>query len=235
MKDVLTRKKKMYIAVLAVLLAWKDFWKNLPAFTDNYEKLDKFITDIEAKNISLESSTVITEEKRQKFDEMIDLALTVAGVGTSYANKQKDNALVKTFKYSPSAIREGNEEDVCKRCTSIAKAAEPIKDKLVEHGLAIESAPALADLTEAVLKLIPKPHVAIKSHKSGNEEMEDMFHDCDAFLEGELDQDMRIFSKPQPNFITEYFTAREIGGWPHPDDKKDDGTDDGGGGAAPTK
>ena len=66
MKDVLTRKKKMYIAVLAVLLAWKDFWKNLPAFTDNYEKLDKFITNCEAKNISLEGSALITEGNRQK-------------------------------------------------------------------------------------------------------------------------------------------------------------------------
>ena len=219
MRDLLLRKLKMYNAVLAVLHTWNSIWNHLSAFTDDSAQLEKYINDIELNTRNLKDSTLVSEEKKQKFGEMIDGALAVCGAGTSYANKIKHHALAKAFNYVPSTLKAGNEEDVCNRCLGIAEAAELIKVQLINHNLPNEQITALIMIATDFQKLISAPHVAIKNHKSINAGLEQLYRDCDQFLKGQLDKDMNTFARTQPSFFAEYTTSREIGGWSQGDDE----------------
>ena len=87
MRIVLLRKKKMYSAVLAVLIFWEPVWKMLSAFSDSKEQLQKYISDIEAKEATIKGSEEATANKNQKMKDMLKVARAVIGAGASFARK----------------------------------------------------------------------------------------------------------------------------------------------------
>jgi len=228
MRDLLLRKKKMYAAVLVVLKKWMDVWKGLPVMVENNDMLAKYVKDIEETDNSIQESKPTTVGKNQKFDEMLKLAVIICGAGTSFAHKNNDEGLAKSFDYTYSSLNKGNAEEICRRCLHIAEVADPIKAALLNHNLPEEKVSLLKSMANEAIGLIPAPHVVIKGHKSANEAQDALFHDCDQFLKNQLDKDMVTFSESQADFYHEYTVSREIGGWWKPDDKPvDDGTGDG--------
>lgn len=213
MRELFLRKLKMYSAVFAVLKNWMGSWANMPGFTEDYNALGKFISDINAKDQVVKDSLLVSEEKKQRFSDMIDLALEVCGAGSAYANKIKDHALALSFDFTRTSLEAGNDTVVCARCRDIAEAAQPIQEALVNYNLPIGQADMLLTAIAAAESLIAAPHVAIKGRKSILVELDQLYDDCDSLLRRQLDREMLTFARSQPGFYTEYTTAREIGGW----------------------
>ncbi len=232
MDEIHVRKLKMLKNVQSVFKLRTSLWQQLVTWVTGVDMLGTYITNIEAKNAEITTSEAETSRKHQKIKEMLDSAIVICAAGVDYANAQNDAGLKKTFGISPSKLKKGNEVDVCKRCADIAKIADPIKSKLVEHNMADGEVKVLQDASDAVAEMLAVPRTIIKSNKSLKKEMDKLFYDSEDFLKQGFDKSMRTFLKSQPDFCTEYYTAREIGGWHHKDDNEDEGTGDG---ASPTK
>ena len=233
MKKVFVRKLTMYDTTVIVVDSKIILWENKPAFVKNRKKLVDYIKGIRDRDAIIEASKKVSKEKKQAIQKMLTAALVVCGAGSGYAGDENNEALKFVFVQTPSSLKAGTEGEVLKRCKDIAKAAEPIKVKLEDYNMPKEQVSVLNVAITVAEALLVKPHVTIKSNKTLNKEIADLFHECDVFLVEQFDKMMMTFIETAPDFLTEYTIAREIGGWRKP--KEDAGTGDVGGSGTPTK
>jgi hypothetical protein len=213
MKDVFVRKLKMYRNVQSVLTARKPIWENFVPFVTTAAGLDALTGNIDAKSNEFKGSKSLSKEKEQASLTMRTAALVICGAGSAYASMQKDDGLKEKFNFSKSELKKGNEIEIYSRCLSIAKAAEPILQKLVDFNMPGDQITVLNDAAAAFNALLSAPRSVIKSDKSTNEELEKLFRECDVLLNDQIDKMMLTFENSQADFYTEYTNARAIGGW----------------------
>ena len=216
MKKVFVRKLTMYDTTVIVVDSKIILWENKPAFVKNRKKLVDYIKGIRDRDAIIEASKKVSKEKKQAIQKMLTAALVVCGAGSGYAGDENNEALKFVFVQTPSSLKAGTEGEVLKRCKDIAKAAEPIKAKLEDYNMPQEQVSVLNVAISVAEALLVKPHVTIKSNKTLNKEIADLFHECDVFLVEQFDKMMMTFIETAPDFLTEYTIAREIGGWRKP-------------------
>jgi hypothetical protein len=211
MNNTQTNKLNSHEATDKVLVKYHDTWTALPAFSASVEAFRSVVAQIRGVGADRATSTTgLTQTKADKKRLMAELALTLAGSGFAYANKQKDKTLQAMFKNSFSEPSGRSDNKSLDRCQAI-------------HNQLVKLLPSLGDfqITNADVEEL---HVAIQAFKdaigekgstkgtnvANTRRLSLLFSEADNLLKNELDKLMLRFRKSNPEFYNAYANARSV-------------------------
>lgn len=203
----------MYMNVQTVARKYEVVWSTSLPFKEEVISLEDYLESIREKNLEQTSSKSKSEEKKQVFKKLIDACLLVCNAGVAYASKKNDNGLKAKFDFSKTTLKQGNEIDICTRCTEIGEAAAPILTNLQEYNLPADQLTILSQTARSFEKLIAAPKEVRNTSKTARKDMYVLFEACDELLNERMDKMMELYKGNHPDFYNEYISARFIGGW----------------------
>lgn len=206
------RKLQMYEAVLVYLETKNAIWSASTTFKTEVEALKTGITNIKEKDRINKKSNDATKGKEQKRDAMIKATSKICDAGVAYADSTDDAELRGKFDFSPKELGEGNVEIVIARCRQIGNDAIPFISGLTDWGMPTDYLAVQSATVEAFELASPKGKDIVTTGKSTNKEMNSEFKVIDTHLKRRLDKLVNGYEDAAPDFVTEYYDKRYIGG-----------------------
>jgi hypothetical protein len=206
------RKLQMYEAVLLYLQIKNVIWSASTTFNTEVDALNAGIIDIKEKDRINKKSNDATKGKEQKRDAMIKATSKICNAGVAYADSIDDAELRGKFDFSPKDLEEGNVEIVIARCRQIGIDAIAIVSGLTDWGMPTDYLAVQSGTVEAFELASPKAKDIVTTGKSTNKEMNSEFKVIDTHLKRRLDKLVNSYEDIAPDFVTEYYDKRYIGG-----------------------
>ena len=206
------RKLQMYEAVLLFLQLKIIIWTASATFTTEVAALGVGIDRIKEKDRISKNSNDATKGKTQKHEAMIAATSVICDAGVAYADFINDDELKGKFDFSPSDLAIGNDEIVIARCRKVGANAIAISASLIEWGMPIDHLILQTEAVNVYELASPKGKAIITTGKSSNKEMNDEFKVVDSHLKKRLDKLVNGYQSTAPDFVTEYYDKRYIGG-----------------------
>ena len=202
----------MYEAVFLYLTLKIIIWTASLTFTAEVAALEDGIARIKEKDRISKKSNDATKGKKQKHDKMIKDTSTICDAGVAYADSINDDELKGKFNFSPSDLEDGNDEIVIARCKKVGTDAIPVTAGLVSWGMPVGHLAIQIASVDIYELASPKGKAIVTTGKSTNKEMTAEFKIVDTHLKNRLDKLVNGYEKAQPDFVTEYYDKRYIGG-----------------------
>ena len=206
------RKLQMYEAVLVYLQIKNAIWTASTTFNTEVDALKASIIDIKEKDRINKKSNDATKGKEQKRDAMIKATSKICDAGVAYADSIDDAELRGKFDFSPKELGEGNVEIVIARCRQIGTDAIAVTSGLTDWGMPTDYLAVQSAAVEAFELASPKGKDIVTIGKSTNKEMNSEFKVVDTHLKRRLDKLVNGYEDAAPDFVTEYYDKRYIGG-----------------------
>jgi hypothetical protein len=211
MNKVQENKRTMYEAVLALLSANSAKTAAVAAFATSEAEFRNIVSQIENKSAEYNQATVgRTASKNQAADILVDAVLPMAAALFAYGSKQKDATLKEKAAVNESELRRIRDTELITQTNAILALLNEHLLPLADYGV------TAAKITEFQQK-ITDFNAALGTRESSLAErvgartsLADLIRKADEILHEQLDHFMELFRPTEPQFYTEYFTARII-------------------------
>jgi len=206
------RKLQTFEAILLFLQLKIIIWTASLTFTAEVAALEAGINRIKEKDRLSKKSIDATKGKKQKREKMIKDTTIICDAGVAYADSINDDELRGKFNFSPSDLDLGNDEIVIARCKEIGKNAIPVTTGLIAWGMPTGHLAIQVASVDTYELASPKGKAIVTTGKSTNKEMVAEFKLMDTHLKNRMDKLVNGYEKAFPDFVTEYYDKRYIGG-----------------------
>ena len=211
MKERGENKLSMYHAVKGVCNDHQVVWNGMPAFANAFSSFDTKIGEIEAAaDIQSGVVTGITKDKQKEEDEMIAMAVKIAGAVFAYASINGKNELKDRVDYSKSAMSKARDSELLSICRNILNVANEHVDFLADFGITAEKLTTfdgeIADFADA----LSKPREAITRRSEATSRLVELFFEADNILKEQMDPLMEMYKDSNRDFYNQYKAARMI-------------------------
>jgi hypothetical protein len=178
---------------------------------------------------------------------MVQWTMAAVGIAESFANFTGDTELARQLNFAPSTLRGLPDLDCRERCQALLElvSAAVLRAKLTDYGLTDAILETADDMIDEFSDLIGKPRQLVIQRKGATGQIEAIFVEVRAFLDGVLDSFMRQYGLPvqtpeglaRQALYADYQSARKIvdlGGRGGGDEEPESSSSSGSGGSAPT-
>lgn len=162
--------------------------------------------------ISLQAAVIsgISVDKNDLKETMARLTFNYAGPGRAWAAQNNDDTTYNALNVSEAKLKAAADDVAGPVCTGIYNILNTNAALLVPFGLL----PAmLGELNNAILDyiaIVPLPHNAVNQRKTYTTNIDSQIKDASDFLDRQLDNIVRGQINANPDFVSDYFNAREI-------------------------
>ena len=201
----------MYYAVIAVLTKFLAIWSKNTVFAASQAIFASKTLPIEQnRDAQMATSKGITADKKVKRTLLVDKALFIVNRIQSYATVIGNNDLYESMHFNSWKLNKCRDTDVVGYCDNIIAKANANVTNLVNYGV---TAATISDLQNAVTtyaSYIAKPRTVKTVTKNATENLAILFRDANDALNKRLDLDIEVFKTTNPDFYSQYQTARQI-------------------------
>jgi hypothetical protein len=211
MNTIQEDKLSMYYVVRQVCDTHQSVWVENAVFAATHELWAVKIPMIEAnRDAQTLATTGITTDKTAKRAVMTEKALFIANRLQSYATVVNNPALLESVKYSASDLKKARDTEVVGICNTICTKADDNAEALVPYGVTEELISELQEVIAVYSATQANPKAAISQTKTATENLARLFKEADILLTKRMDLDIELFKTSNPDFYSQYKTARII-------------------------
>lgn len=186
-------------------------YQGLPALNDAVTELISNNHTIESLRVKQKTPTTgYTSQRDVKKNEIAELALEVGGSVSAYAHVTGDEILSKKVDFSYSELFYARDVVAKSRATIILNEAKTIVSELAAFGIETAKLDTLTQLISDFSTIVGKKSFSKEETQTATEEVSMLITKNSELLRNRIDKLMLQFRKTQPEFYTNYFSAREI-------------------------
>ena len=186
-------------------------WITNAVFKASYNLWAEKIPLIEkSRDEQIHETTGITTDKNVKREAMLTSALFIEKRLQSYATVTNNYELLESIKYTATDLKKARGNDAIAMCNIVSAEATTHAAALVSYGVTSEMIEELNDLITEYSVALPKPKVAKSKTKTATQNIDRYFKEADEILTTRLDLDIEQFKFTDPEFYSQYQTARII-------------------------
>jgi len=205
-----TNRMNMYQATIAVLDAGNAIWSSMAPFGSAVSDFKSKVLAIGAAATQQELPTGATKEKSDARDDLEEVLFLMCEALGVLAHEADDHALHALTNMTMSGLRKIDAERLSNLATSVLAQANAKKTELatmqVTQANIDELTQALADFNEAKTA----PREAAVARTSHTESLTTLFRQANDILNNRLDRMVSLFSRTNPEFVSQYQAARAI-------------------------
>jgi len=210
MNNVQTNRVTMYKTTIGVLDENNAIWNAMAPFADAVTRLKSKVSAIDTAAQKQETPTGATQDKagaREALEDVLFLMCEALGV---LAHTSNDHNLVALTDITRSGIDKLDVEALSNRATLVLAQANARKTELatlqVTQANIDELSQALQDYNEAKVG----PRQATTARMVQTESLSALIREANNILRNEIDPMVNLFSRTQPQFVSNYQAARVI-------------------------
>ena len=204
-------KLSMYYVVRQVCETHQSAWVENAVFAASCELWAEKIPLIEInRDAQTLATTGITADKTAKRAVMTEKALFIANRLQSYATVENNPVLLESVKYSASDLKKARDTEVVGICNTIYNKANENAAALVSYGVPGEMISELEEVIAIYSATQANPKAAISQTKTATQNLARLFKEADILLTKRMDLDIELFKTSNPDFYSQYKTARII-------------------------
>jgi len=211
MNSKFENKLSMYLTVKKLLNINNALWAAIAGFASVVTTFFSKITLIKnTENKQARSSKGITQDKKNKKTELIDMMLMVQGGIQSFANDTNDEDLYESVNFTESDLRKLGDSVLVDRAELVLETANNHAADILPKGI---TAVILGDFQTLITEydeLVPGPRSIIANKKTATQLLTLLFAQEDELLKKNLDKLMLQFKNTQPEFYIDYLNSREV-------------------------
>lgn len=204
-------KLSMYYVVRDTAERYRPTWVSNAVFAATYNLWAEKIPLIESnRDMQTLETTGITTDKTSKRSAMTEKALFLENRLQSYANAVENAELRESVQYSASDLKKTRDTDVVGICNTILAQANAYAAAIAEYGVTAAMITDFQTAIAAYSSTLAKPKAAKSQTKTATENLARLFKEADDLLVKRLDLDIELFKASNPEFYSQYKTARII-------------------------
>ncbi len=201
----------MYYVVMNTCDKYHAVWETNAVFAATYNLWVAKIPLIEQnRDAQTLETTGITTNKTAKRVAMTEKALFVENRLQSYATVVNNPELLESVKYSVSDMKKARDTDVIGICNTILARANAHAAAIVTYGVTADMITDLQAAIVAYTTTLANPKAAKSQTKTATQNLSMLFKEADTLLTKRLDLDIELFKNTNPDFFSQYKTARII-------------------------
>lgn len=204
-------KFSMYYVVKNTCEKYRHIWSKDPVFTASY---NRWVADMPLIETNRDAQAVetkgVTTNKKTKRISMADKALFIINRLQSFSNVTENHELFESVKYSASDLNKKRGTDVIGICNAVLAKANAYAADIVIYGV---TADMIADFQGAIgdyTDTLANPKAAKSQTKTATQNLNNLFRDADKVLTKRLDLDIELFRTTNPDFYSQYKSARMV-------------------------
>ncbi|OFX60327.1 MAG: hypothetical protein A2046_02690 [Bacteroidetes bacterium GWA2_30_7] len=186
-------------------------WNSNNAFKATYNLLKSRIRLVEQnRDIQITNITGVTSEKAIKRVAMTDKALFIANRLESYARVSANTELLANIHFTASDMDKARDTNIVGICDLILSKANTYATELANYDV---PATTITDLQTAITtytSVVTKPQTSKAILKNATQNIAQYIKEIDELLATRLDLDIEVFKTTNPDFYSQYKTARII-------------------------
>lgn len=180
-------------------------------FTALVTLLGSIITDIRNLHaLQVVDNTGITLVKSDVRKQLIDAMFKVIYAVDAHAIYTNDPQLQSSVSHTLTDLIKSRDNVLADTALSIYNIAWPIRVALATRRLAEADSTRVSELQQKYITLISDPSFALGQTMTATKEIREKMAQSDDLLNNKIDRTIKIFNTDHPDFIDQYFIAREI-------------------------
>ena len=206
----------MYVAVASTLQAAPDSLgvASLPA------KLPQFLAKVaqiyELAALQTQTTRGKTARRDELSQEMIDLALDVAGAVAAHADEHKLTELACSVEVTAGTFKRMRIPHRPILAQQIHDIAQSVVADLAPNGVTAATLVKLQEHIALVKTWLDQPRSVIRAKSAAPAQLAEVFRDADALLKRQIDRLVFLARKTHPEFYADYQRARQVPDYPGP-------------------
>lgn len=221
----------MHTAVNSVLDQYNEVWKETVGFNTTVVQFRSNIAGIEKLNLEIDSKpggvTKMKNQLKKKLQESVIEATSEMQVCFKRSN---DTLTLQKIKISETGVKRLRDNKLFTFSKEVVDILNANLAALTDFNMTAEKGENIMALSTQFKTLIGQPRVVIVGKKTNRGELENLFKSTYELLNDELDKLMVGYKTSNPDFFSDYSSARKIVNYGVRHDKDDDdtnGTDNG--------
>jgi hypothetical protein len=204
-------KLSMYQTVERYLSTGAAVVATLPNYTTSFAAFQACLKQIQGhRQTQATNKGGLAEQKQQRKDALIALAVDVASKVKAYATFNRQPVLLREIDYTPSALKTVAANVLADRTRIIHRNAQENLKALTEYRITKELLNELQKAIAAYEASITEPRMGAVARKNATDALQQSFHEADRLLKEELDVIMGMVRSSDPGFFAGYQNARII-------------------------
>ncbi|MBM3435562.1 MAG: carboxypeptidase regulatory-like domain-containing protein [Bacteroidetes bacterium] len=189
----------------------KPIWEGDADFAALVTLLGLLITDIRnLHSVQVVDNTGITVVKSDVRRQLTDAMLMVIYAVEAHAIFTNDPQLQSSVSYTLTELIKLRDNVLADTALSIYNIAWPIRVALAARKLTEADITKVNELQQQYAALISEPRFALGKSMSATKDIREKMAQIDDLLKNKIDRTIKIFKTDHPDFIDQYFVAREI-------------------------
>ena len=204
-------KRTMYESILALLTANAAKTATVPAFVASETSFRDVVSQIAGKSLEYNQATAgKLDAKRSAGDALISATLAMAAGVFAFARKQKDAEMKAKADVGASQLRFMRDTELITQANAILGLITANLQSLADFGITQARATDYQSKIAVFTAALGSRESSVAERAGARTSLADLFKQADDILREELDQLMELLRASEPQFYTEYFTARVI-------------------------
>lgn len=213
MTDSQENKRSAYLATLKILNSdtHKPIWLDDTDFTALVTQFENNITDINIiRAIQEQDNTGIALLKADVRTRLTNALVKVINGVVAQAIYTDNVELQNTVNYPFGDLQNSRDSILADKATVVYDTAWPIRAGLVTRRITEADITLIDTLKQQFIQLIPEPRAGIIETSAATEDLQNKIKQTDDLLNNKIDKTILVYRPEFPDFITQYFKAREI-------------------------
>jgi len=202
---------KMVYTVRAVIDKFNSVWAANIVFVATYNLFTSKTESIEQnRNAQMANSRGVTTDKKVKRDDLAQKALFIVNRIRSYATVIANNELLESVRFTQSSFDKCRDMDLIGIVELIITKANENMTALDTYGVTPALITGLQEALTAYTGYIAKPRTVTSQTKNATENLSVLFKEVNSILTKRMDLDIEVFKSTNPDFYSQYQTARLV-------------------------
>jgi len=199
-----------FIAAEAVLRGNPEV-ANVPGLPERVEALSAKVGEINSLAIKQTQPTqASTLGRDQRIEEMVRMALGVAGIVQTMARAGNLRELGRTVRADPAIFRRLGVFDRVWLAQRIHEAAQAHLPELASYGVTAETLATLLSRIDVAEALLQQPRLSVVERRAATQQIETRLREVEGLLKLEIDRLVLQLQESQPGFYAAYVAARSV-------------------------
>jgi len=203
-------KLASFIAAEAVLRGNPEV-ASVPGLPERVEALSAKVGEINSLAIKQTQPTqASTLGRDQRIEEMVRMALGVAGVVQTMAHAGNLQELGRLVRADPGIFRRLSVFDRVWLARRIQEAAQAHLPELASYGVTAETLAALRSRIDVAEALLQQPRLSVVERRAATQQLDTRMREVEGLLKLEIDRLVLQLQEGQPGFYAAYVAARSV-------------------------
>jgi hypothetical protein len=190
---------------------YQTVWSPDVVFTASYNAfIDKLPLIQQNRDAQLTPTKWATLDKEQKKKNAEGKTLFAIKRIQSFANATNNNELFSSVNFNPSALKRARDSNLIGICNIILSKAIAYEKELTTYGITAEVIGDLKATIAAFSDSLTIPGAAKSGTKTATENLALLFKETESILTKRLDLDIEVYKTSNPDFFSQYKTARMV-------------------------